>query len=237
MTTTFLTLVNDTLRRLNEVEIVSADFATVIGFRAQVKDAVNAALHEISQREYFFPFNHTTGTLTMVVGTDVYALASTVKLADWNSFRINYDAGNNFSARKLKQMDYNNFLDSYFERDSEAGTGDYGQPIFVYKTPSGSAGVTPKPDQTYSISYDYYAYHTDLSAATDTMVVPDAFKHVVVDGAIYHCYMFRDNSQQAALTKQKFDLGVDRMRSLLINTNRLVEVRDTRVSSVRNGGG
>jgi hypothetical protein len=40
MATTFLTLVNDTLRRLNEVEIASADFATVIGFRAQVKDAV-----------------------------------------------------------------------------------------------------------------------------------------------------------------------------------------------------
>ena len=237
MTTTFLTLVNDSLRRLNEVEIPSADFAAVSGFRAQVKDAVNSALHEISQREYFFPFNHTTGTLTMVVGTDVYALASAVKLADWNSFRITYDADNNFSARKLKQMDYNTFLDAYFERDNEAGTGDYSQPIFVYKTPSGSAGVTPKPDQTYSISYDYYAYHTDLSAATDTMVVPDAFKHVVVDGAVYHCYMFRDNSQQAALTKQKFDLGIDRMRSLLINTNRLLEVRDTRVSSVINGGG
>lgn len=54
MATTFITLVNDTLRRLNEVEIASADFETVIGFRAQVKDAVNAALHEISQREYFF---------------------------------------------------------------------------------------------------------------------------------------------------------------------------------------
>ena len=42
MTTTFLTLVNDSLRRLNEVEITSADFAAVSGFRAQVKDAVNS---------------------------------------------------------------------------------------------------------------------------------------------------------------------------------------------------
>ena len=62
MATTFLTLTNDTLRRLNEVEVSSGDFTSVKGFRSQVKDAVNAALHEISQREYFFPFNHTTGT-------------------------------------------------------------------------------------------------------------------------------------------------------------------------------
>lgn len=234
MATTFLTLVNDTLRRLNEVEIASADFATVIGFRAQVKDAVNAALHEISQREYFFPFNFTTGSLTLASGTGTYTLAANVKIADWNTFRINYDAGNNFSARKLRQIDYNNYLSTYFERDSEAGSGDYDQPMYIYKTPSGSAGFTPIPDAAYSVSYDYYAYHTDLTLSTDTMVVPDAFKHIVVDGSVYHCYMFRDNSQQAAIAKQKFDLGIDHMRSLLINTNRLLEVRDTRVSNLIN---
>ena len=42
MATTFLTLVNDTLRRLNEVELSATDFPTASGFRAQVKDAVNA---------------------------------------------------------------------------------------------------------------------------------------------------------------------------------------------------
>jgi|TARA_R110000787_G_scaffold218005_2_gene326707 hypothetical protein len=234
MATTFLTLVNDTLRRLNEVEIISADFATVIGFRAQVKDAVNAALHEISQREYFFPFNHTVGSVTLVAGTDLYALAADVKLADWNSFRMNYSASDNFSARKLRQIDYNTFLKTYFERDSSAVTGDFEQPSYVYKSPGGHAGFTPIPNAAYVVYYDYYAYHTDLSASTDAMVIPDAFKHVIVDGATYHCYMFRDNAQQAALTKQKFDLGIDHMRSLLINTNRYVEIRDTRVAKLVN---
>jgi|TARA_R110000823_G_scaffold303758_1_gene425234 hypothetical protein len=234
MATTFLTLVNDTLRRLNEVEIISADFATVIGFRAQVKDAVNAALHEISQREYFFPFNHTVGSLTLAAGTDLYALAADVKLADWNSFRINYSASDNFSARKLRQIDYNTFLKTHFERDSSSGVGDYEQPSYVYKTPAGHSGFTPISDNSYIVYYDYYAYHTDLAAATDVMVIPDAFKHVVIDGTVYHCYMFRDNAQQATLTKQKFDLGIDHMRSLLINTNRYVEIRDTRVAKLTN---
>ena len=59
------------------------------------------------------------------------------------------------------------------------------------------------------------------------MNVPDQFKHVVIDGALYHTYMFRDNSQQAAITKQKYEEGIDRMRTLLIN--RFTDVRDTRV--------
>jgi|TARA_R110000823_G_scaffold3236_1_gene12545 hypothetical protein len=232
MATTFLTLVNDTIRRLNEVELSAADFTSVIGFRSQVKDAVNASLHEISQREYYFPFNHTTGSLTLVSGTGTYTLATTLKIADWNSFRINYDSVNDFAARKLKQINYDTFLSRYFERDSEATSGDYDQPIYVYRTPDDKAGFTPIPNAAYSVSYDYYAYHTDLSASTDVMTIPDAFKHVIIDGALYHCYMFRDNSQQAALVKQKFDLGIDHMRSILIN--RFTEVRDTRMAYIVN---
>lgn len=43
MATTFLTLVNETLRRLNEVEIAAVDFSAAIGFRAQVKDEIGRA--------------------------------------------------------------------------------------------------------------------------------------------------------------------------------------------------
>ena len=232
MATTFITLVNDALRRLNEVELTSTDFATATGFRALVKDAVNASLQEISQKEFEFPFNHTTGSLTLVAGTSQYTLATDLKVADWDSFRINYDSSNNYSARVLKLLNYDSYNRRYFERDSEADTGDRDQPIYVYRTLDTKAGFTPIPDAAYSVSYDYFAYATDLSASTDTMTVPDAFKHVVLDGALYHCFIFRDNSQQAGLAKAKFDEGIERMRTLLIN--RFVDVRDTRVNRVLN---
>ena len=232
MATTFITLVNDTLRRLNEVELTSTDFPTATGFRALVKDAVNASLQEISQKEFEFPFNHTTGTLTLVAGTSQYTLATDLKVADWDSFRINYDSTNNFSARVLKLLNYDSYNRRYFERDSEAETGDRDQPIYVYRTLDTKAGFTPIPDAAYSVSYDYFAYATDLSASTDTMTVPDAFKHVVLDGALYHCFIFRDNSQQAGIAKAKFDEGIERMRTLLIN--RFVDVRDTRVNRLLN---
>ena len=134
MATTFLTLVNDTLRRLNEVELTAVDFPTATGFRAQVKDAINSAIQEISQREFEFPFNFTAGSLTLVVGTQEYALESDFKIADWDSFRINYDSTNNFSARNLKLIDYDTFIKRFFERDSEASTGDFDQPMSVSYT-------------------------------------------------------------------------------------------------------
>ena len=232
MATTFITLVNDALRRLNEVEVIADDFSSVIGFRAQIKDAVNASLHEISQKEYGFPFNYGTGSLTLVAGTESYSLATTFKTADWDSFRINYDASENHAARKLKQINYDTYLMRFFERDSASAVGDREQPSYVYRTPDNKAGFTPVTDDTYSVSYDYFAYHTDLTASTDAMTVPDAYKHVVVDGALYHGYMFRDNVQQASITKAKFDEGIDRMRTLLIN--RFTDVRDTRVGRLIN---
>jgi len=115
MATTFLTLVNDTLRRLNEVELTAIDFPTATGFRAQVKDAINSSIQEISQREFEFPFNFTAGSLTLGIGTQEYALESDFKIADWDSFRINYDADNNHSARNLKLIDYDTFIKRFFE--------------------------------------------------------------------------------------------------------------------------
>jgi len=168
----------------------------------------------------------------LVVGTQEYALESDFKIADWDSFRINYDADNNYSARNLKLIDYDTFIKRFFERDSEASTGDYDQPIYIYRTLDNKVGFTPRPDAAYSVSYSYFAYATDLVNATDNMSIPDAYKHVVIDGALYHCFMFRDNAQQAQLIKARFDDGVDRMRTLLIN--RFTDVRDTRVSRLIN---
>ena len=227
MATTFLTLVNDTLRRLNEVELTATDFSTASGFRAQVKDAVNASLQEISQKEFEFPFNFTSASLTLTAGTAEYSLASDFKIADWDSFRIAKDDDINADAKLLRLINYDTFLGRFYERDGNATSSDYTVPVYVYRTLSNKAGFTPIPDKAYTVNYNYFAFSTDLSASTDTMSVPDQFKHVVIDGALYHTYMFRDNAQQAAITKQKFEEGVERMRTLLVN--RFTDVRDTRV--------
>ena len=64
------------------------------------------------------------------------------------------------------------------------------------------------------------------------MSVPDAFKHIVMDGAQYHAFMFRDNTQQADVVKAKFDEGIERVRTRL--SDRFTDVRDTRVGVLLN---
>ena len=51
MALTFLEMTNAALRRLNEVQLTSANFATAKGFHAQAKDAVNSALVDIHRSE------------------------------------------------------------------------------------------------------------------------------------------------------------------------------------------
>ena len=60
-------------------------------------------------------------------------------------------------------------------------------------------------------------FQDDLSAHGDTMVIPDRFKHVVVDSAMFYALMFRGNTQDAVILKERADEGIKAMRSMLIN--------------------
>ena len=79
MATTFLQLVNQVNRRLNEVELTSTNFASATGFYAHAKDAVNASIRYINQSEFEWPFNHNTQTTTLTANTSRYSFP-----ADWS---------------------------------------------------------------------------------------------------------------------------------------------------------
>ena len=54
----FIGLVNDVNSRLNEVELTTDNFATVTGFFAFAKEAVNSAIRQIQQEEYEWPWTY-----------------------------------------------------------------------------------------------------------------------------------------------------------------------------------
>ena len=64
----FLGLVNDVNRRLNEVELTQANFATAVGFYSAAKDSVNAAIRSINQMQFEWPFNHVDRDETLTPG-------------------------------------------------------------------------------------------------------------------------------------------------------------------------
>ena len=47
MATTYMTLTNEVLRELNEVQLTSANFSDAVGIQAFVKESINKSLNDI----------------------------------------------------------------------------------------------------------------------------------------------------------------------------------------------
>ena len=69
----FIGLTNDVNNRLNEVQLTSSNFATVTGYFAFAKDAVNSAIRHIQQEEYEWPWNHVEASEILSVGVSRYS--------------------------------------------------------------------------------------------------------------------------------------------------------------------
>ena len=225
----FLGLVNDVNRRLNEVELTSANFTGAIGFYAQVKDAVNTSINTINHQEFQWPFNHVTEEVTLTTGTNRYSFPDNCKEVDFDSFRIKRDNSLNVVSKKLSIISYEEYLEKFVDDEyNTSNTSIRAIPTRVFKSPSGGFGIHPVPDKDYTLVYEYYSLQTPLSAATDVPTIPEMFRHVIVNGAMNHAYMFRGDNESAQLSLQQFNQGLKDMRGIYIN--RYNYLRDTRVS-------
>ncbi len=213
----FLGLVNDVNRRVNEVELTSANFDSAIGFYGTAKDAVNSAIRHINYEQFEWPFNHQTQTETLEAGTTRYAFPATAKTVDMDTFRLKRSETFNTETKKLRILAYEEYLDRYVDQEYNTTNAVTGAPTFVFRTPDMGFGVTPVPDEAYEVVYEYYQLPVDLSAYDDVPSVPESFRSIIIDGAMMYVYLFRGNTQDAALMQQKFSDGISRMRTIYIN--------------------
>jgi len=222
----FLALTNEVCGRLNETKLTSSNFATASNFYSTIKDSINASLRDINHQQYNYPFNHNSSEIILDSGVARYPLPQNAKKVDFDTVRIVRDDTLNVRTQVLKQIQYNEYTRKYL--DSELNTSDDGGvPMFIAKAKNSDFVLAPKPDQDYTLELEYFIVPADLNLYDDVPTVPESFKHVIIDGAMYHCYMFRDNVQSATVAKQKFDEGIEAMRSLLVNE--YINVVDTRV--------
>lgn len=217
---TYVSLVNEVLRRVNEVQLdIAGDgFGDVRNLQALAKDAVNSSVREILQHAQEWPFTLTTYTQTMTAGTGVYDFPADYSKADWDTFYIKRLAAKSNNPERLSVITYNDYLRSYRSQEDITGADGYATPMVVYQTQESKFGVTPVPDDEYEIEYRYWSYPADMTQYNDVCVVPDRFNTVVVDGATMYLMRFRANEQSAALHQQKFELGMDNMRRLLLDS-------------------
>jgi len=238
---TYITLVNELLRRLNEVTLDTGGdgFDTVRNVQALAKDAVNSSIRLILQDGQEWPFLKTTYIQTLSVGTRQYTFPADYSSADWDTFYLKKLSSENNSPMPLSVISYEQYIQNVRPSDD---TGDQvngdGPPALVYQTLGTSFGVSPIPDAAYEIEYVYWKFPTDLSAFNDVAIIPDRFKHVVIDGAMMFMMRFRSNEQSAAMHQNNFEDGIKTMRRVLIDDTLFVRstvVGDSRTSSFTSG--
>lgn len=102
--------------------------------------------------------------------------------------------------------------------DTSENTANWNYPSKVFKTQDDKFGVTEVPSQSnWEVDFDYWTYPTDLSAYTDTTIIPDRYEHVIVHRVEYYMLKLRSDAAIADRAQKEYDHGVDRMRTELIN--------------------
>ena len=229
---TYVTLVNELLRRLNEVTLDTAGdgFTAVRNVQALAKDAVNNSIRNILQTGQEWPFLKTTQTQTLAAGTRQYDFPADYSRTDWQTFYIKKLTSVDNTPMHLPSITYDEYIQRYRHFDDTGDATGISAPTLVYQTNEAKFGVTPIPDNTYEVEYIYYKFPTDLTVFSDVAIIPDRFKHVLIDGAMMYMMRFRSNEQSAAMHQANFDMGIKSMRRILIDEP--LRVRSTVVDRI-----
>lgn len=211
----FLGLTNEVLARMNEVVLTATNFTAARGYQIQCQNAVNDAINYINQREFGWPFSHSTQTETLVASQTRYTVPTGTQHVDYETFRISKDNTLGVDATTLRVLDYKEYVDKYIGQETSSGVG--GVPNFVFRTPDNNYGLYPYPDKAFTLKYEFYSRPTALAAATDVPAVPEQFRQVIADGATAYAYQYRGEAQQYGLNFTRFEEGIKHMQSILLN--------------------
>jgi len=238
---TFLELTNKLLRRLLEVQLTTSNFASAQSSQATAKDCIEAAVQEIYNKEHRWPFAYKSGSVTLVPGTTEYNFPFTnpneTNAVDWDSFRIQKSSTFNINTTPLRLIRHDDWVRGARPEDEDNLTEGRGSPGYVFVTAGpadsefGGFGVTPNPDQAYVIVFDYYKVSPGLSAYDDAVDIPSRFDYVIINFALKHYYMFKDNIEQAQLWNTEADKSLADMKYTLMPR------KDSMTSTVVNYGG
>ena len=211
----FLTLSNKVLRAFNEVELTSANFTNSKGIQTAVKDFINRSINDIYTAELEWPFLHADGTITTVAGTAEYSLETGYKSIDVDTV---YLIESGADIKDIPYIPYTQFTQQFRERDLDpTTTANRDKPDYHYLTQDDKIGFTPIPDAEYTVHYEYWQTHTDLSSSTDSPVLPTRYHDTIVARSEYYVYQLRADLQSAGLKNAEYDKRIERMRIDLIN--------------------
>lgn len=134
MSGTYLSLTNSVLARLNEVQLTSSNFSSARGIQVQAQNAVNETVRYINQREFNYPFNHSTKTQTLTAGVVRYSLPTSTKTVDYNTVRLVKDSDLGTSGGRLGVLNYNDYINNYITQEDEINSTTAAEAIDATET-------------------------------------------------------------------------------------------------------
>lgn len=218
--TTYLQAVNNVLIRINEVQLTSANFNSVIGVHAMVKTGVINAIDKINQTESVkWPFYAVEQTVTLVAGTQEYAWPDNFQSVDWKSFQIQKDDTIGNRNKFLTSIEREQWYRYLRDSDYDARPDGLNIPDYVFSTHGRGFGLSPSPKEAYTLKYRYFKNPVRPTLYSDEVPTPPEFDYVLEAGGLYQAYIFYDNNERATLMKQDRDDGIKDMVRVLIGNN------------------
>ena len=156
------------------------------------------------------------------------ATASTlyITLTNTTSTQANVDfikITEDVNPKKLKSITYEEFARNHRETDVSIDSSSYGIPEYVYPTQDGKFGLHPVPDRgNYTVLFEYWTTHTELSAYDDSPTLATRHQDVVVNRAKYYAYMLRGDVDMSRMCLLQYQDGIKRMRIELINRDEMM---------------
>jgi hypothetical protein len=215
--TTYIDIVNKLCRRTNEVQIASDQFDTAFGVHGAFKDGIIDTLDQLYQHKYKWPFLAVQKTQILTPGVQQYAWESDFLSVDWKSFELLKDDALGVRHRFLDSINREEWY-RYGRDDDYDSTATQGRnlPLKVFNDHGMGWGVTPNPDQAYSINYKYFKNPVRPSVATDEIALPTQYEYVLIQGGLMHAYIFYDNNERSQIAEKRRDDGIVDMANTLL---------------------
>lgn len=219
MATTYIDLVNISLRDINEVPVQTAAFNAPRGLQSAAKEFTNRAYADILNYSKEWPFLSETTEATLSVSTvalqQEYSVDVSLDHIDWDTFYITSTDDKYHSP--LETIDIDFYIQHMKQFDDTLPEG--GNPMFVYRLKSNDGfGLSPIPDDRgYTVTFKAWDKPTLLVNSTDTIIFPERYYNVLVARTRYYLWLFRENAQQAQLALRDYEDGVKRMHRDLVD--------------------
>lgn len=195
MSTTYLNIVNEVLRRLREEEVASVTQNT---YSRMVSDFVNDA-KQVVEDSHDWSALRTTIVVPTVADTTEYSLTNAGERV--KVYSVINDTSNFF----MRYESPNWFNNAYYISGEVTGTPDSYTFSGVDTAGDTKVRVYPKPSGVFNMRFDLIAREAELSGDADTTVLP---KNAIVHNAV--ALLARERGETGGTTAQDYFLIADK---------------------------